>query len=1029
MLIAKYPDLILQHIKALLHICILLSVCPLLWGQHDNITFEHFTNDQGLSSPVTIIAQDHYGFLWLGTTDGLNRFDGRNFIVYRNIPGDSTSLTNNIINAICIDSTGRVWVATNGGLCYYNFSDNSFHQIEFNDTIEKIDRHRVHAATISHDGGIWFATKTHLHKWYNDKTVKNYSLPLAQNLSIRYLFENDDGLLWIGTNDALMVFNEAQNTCVTTKINSPFSIEKKLAATVHPIVHYDDNHLLIGSWYAGLQKVSLTQDSLHADLYPDVEGLDSRKHIVTGIAKGSSGTWWIGTYGTGLSIFDSRTGTFTDHFQHDAADSKSLSDDYVNAVFVDASNILWIGTSTGLDKYDILTQQFKTVSIPASPDEFSVYRLPYTITEDIRDPKYLWICVGGAGLFHFNTLTREFRLYHYEEKDPNSLPDNTVYTLYYDHLGKIWIGSRTGLYLFDEEHERFVHAPGPLNTMPGGTHIILEDKNNIMWFATYSGGVYSYDEALNKLTAYAYDERNHNSLPDNRVFSMMEDHLGLIWIGTQNKGLCSLNPISGQFTFFEYDKKNPASIPDNGIYDVYEDEQHHIWIATENGFAEMDDQHHIITNYSTNDGLCNNDIFSITTDHQHHLWLSTNNGISKFDPENHVFKNYFIHDGLPTNSISGSVCCAHDGTLYFGTSGMITFCKPERMKMNRHVPPVVITNFKIFDHQAPVMRNGEMLQPVHLSYKENMITFDFAALNFTNAMLNQYAYKLEGFNEDWIRCGNKQSATFTNLDGGEYTFRVKAANNDGVWNEIGTEVLLIVDPPFWKTWWFYLLFVLSIAGMLYALYRFRINQFLKLQQIRMRISRDLHDDIGSTLSSINMMSSMAGAVNGSQKKSSDLFQTISSASRQALELMNDIVWSINPKNDKMEMIIIRMRQYASETLEAAQIHFTIEMDDACKQIILPIEKRKDFYLIFKEAINNLAKYSNANKVNIRLHYVSRLLALIISDDGRGFDPVADHKGNGLKNMKARAEMLKGELSIISKHGAGTTIALNIPVTP
>ncbi|MEO7926771.1 MAG: two-component regulator propeller domain-containing protein, partial [Saprospiraceae bacterium] len=678
-------------------------------AQHENISFEHFTNDNGLSSPVTIIAQDHYGFLWLGTTDGLNRFDGRNFIVYRNIPGDTTSLTNNIINAICIDSSGRVWVATNGGLCYYNFSNNSFHQIAFNDTIEKIDRHRVHATTTSHDGGIWFATKTHLHKWAKDRSVKTFSLPFNQNLSIRYLFENDDGLLWIGTNDALMVFNEDQKILVKTKINSPFSTEKKLGVTVHPILHYDDYHLLIGSWYAGLQKVALINDSIYTERYTDAEGSDSRKHIVTGIAKGQSGTWWIGTYGTGLSLFDSRTGNFSDHFQHNASDSKSLSDDYVNTVFIDASGILWIGTSSGLDKYDMLTQQFKTISIPASPDEFSVYRLPYTITEDIRNPKYLWICVGGAGLFHFNTLTREFTLYHHDEKDPKSLPDNTVYTLYYDHSGKIWVGSRTGLYLFEEEQGIFELPPGAFNTMPGGTHIIIEDKNNVMWFATYSGGVYSYDEKQKKLTAYTYDEKNPNSLPDNRVFSMMEDHRGLIWLGTQNKGLCFLDPTSGRFTFFEHDKKDPASIPDNGIYDVFEDVQHHLWIATENGFAEMDEEHHIIKNYSVNDGLCNSDIFSITADHQHHLWLTTNNGISKYDPENHIFKNYFIHDGLPSNSITGSVCCAQDGTLYFGTSGMITFCKPERMKMNRRVPPVVITNFKIFDRQAPVMRNGEML--------------------------------------------------------------------------------------------------------------------------------------------------------------------------------------------------------------------------------------------------------------------------------------------------------------------------------
>ena len=510
---------------------------------------------------------------------------------------------------------------------------------------------------------------------------------------------------------------------------------------------------------------------------------------------------------------------------------------------------------------------------------------------------------------------------------------------------------------------------------------------------------------------------------------MMSNHDGNIWIGTQNRGLCRLDPLTGKFIYFLHDRKNPGTIPDNGIYDLYEDENHHLWIATENGLAEMDLRDFTIKNYSTNDGLCNNDIFSITPDLQGHLWLATNNGLSKFDPSTPFFKNYFIHDGLPTNSISGSVCCTTDGTLYFGSSGMISFCEPENMKMNKRIPPVVITNFKIFDQQAPVMRNGDMLQPVRLSYKENMITFDFAALNFTNSILNQYAYKLEGFNADWIRCGNKQSATFTNLDGGTYTFRVKAANNDGVWNEQGTHVLLVVNPPFWETWWFYLLCASFVAAVLYIIYRFRINQILKLQQIRMRISRDLHDDIGSTLSSINMISSMANKSEAAGKKSSELFQTISFASRQAMELMNDIVWSINPKNDRMEMIIIRMRQYASEILEAAHIPFTLEMENDCKQIILPIDKRKDFYLIFKEAINNLAKYSNAGKAIIELKYASHKLTLLITDNGKGFELTDKSQGNGLKNMKARADMLKGEIAIWSKPGEGTSVKLDIPATP
>ncbi len=982
-----------------------------------------------MSSPVTLIAQDHYGFLWLGTTDGLNRFDGRNFVVYRNIPGDTTSLTNNIINSLCIDNLGRVWVATNGGLCYYSFSDNAFHSIEFNDTIEKIDRHRVHVVNTAIDGGIWFATKTHLHKWMEGHPVKTYSIPTAENLTIKYITADPDGNVWIGTSSRLIVFNERRNSFIQIPVTSPFSIEKKLGVTVHPIIPFEEHSFLIGTWYAGLQKAILEDDSIRFVRYQDSIETDPRKHIVTGIARNPNGLWWIGTYGTGLSLFNAGKGIFTDHFHHDPADPKSLSDDYINDVFTDASGILWIGTTTGLDKYDLLTQQFKSISIPASPDEFSVYRLPYTITEDVHDARWLWLCIGGAGLFHYNTQTREFKRFSHDERNPASLPDNTTYTLYNDNNGRTWVSSRTGIYLFNETQEDFSPAPFPMSTIPGGIHIILQDKKNVFWFATYSSGVYSYDERSGKLTSYIYDDSNRNSLPDNRVFCMLEDHRGMIWIGTQNKGLCFLDPSTSTFRFFEHDKNDPGTIPDNGIYDVYEDEQQHLWIATENGLAEMDLINYKVKNYTTNDGLCNNDIFSITPDLQHQLWLATNNGVSKFDPANHLFKNYFIHDGLPTNTMSGSVFCSSDGTLYFGTSGMITFCQPERMKINRRIPPVVITNFKIFDQQAPLMRDGDRLQPIHLSYKENMITFDFAALNFTNARLNQYAYKLEGFNEDWIHSGNKQSATFTNLDGGHYTFRVKAANNDGVWNELGTQVLLIVEPPFWKTWWFYVLCILFVAFVFYALYRFRINQFVKLQQIRTRISRDLHDDIGSTLSSINMMSSMAKSTDISEKKSSDLFQTISSASRQAMELMNDIVWSINPKNDKMEMIIIRMRQYASEMLEAAQIPFTIEMDDECKHIILPIEKRKDFYLIFKEAINNLAKYSNATHVMIHLRYIGRLLTLIISDDGRGFDINETMQGNGLKNMKARAEMLKGDILIETHPGEGTRVTLKIPVTP
>ena len=998
-------------------------------AQRPSISFEHFTSEQGLSAPAWRIVQDKSGFIWLGTSDGLNRFDGRNFVVYRNIAGDSTSLTNNIINSLCTDHLGQVWAATNGGLCYYDFEDDAFHQIAFPDSLEKLDQHRVHSVAPDNQDNIWFATRTYIHRWHKGQRLESIKVPGDDHLQIKYLYIDDKQNVWIGMENGILRYQTQKKIFTNLTVSTAFTLEHHYSSTVHPILPYKGDTLLIGSWYGGLQKVYPDGDVLKSIPYTDDAEKDQRKHIIRGISPGPNGNYWIGTYGDGVSIFNSRTSTFTAHFHHDPSDSKSLSDDYINDVFTDNSGIVWVGTDVGLDKYDPFTQQFQSILIPTFSGEFSVYRIPSSISEEFQHPDQLIITVSGAGIYQYDTNTDEFTLHRNDPKDPNSLPDNSVYTLFRDHQGRRWVGTRSGVCLANEDYTKYSKLVVKGSEFTAGAHEIIEDHDGNIWLASFVNGVFRYNEKTKGLTQYAHDDANPNSLPDDRVFCMLFDHDGMLWIGTQNRGLCRLNPMTGEFINFLHDKNDPHTLPDNGMYDLHEDADHFLWIATENGLAKMDLKNFAITNYSTKDGLCNNDVFSITPDKEGYYWLATNNGISKFDPKNITFKNYFISDGLPTNRLTGSVYYSSNGILYLGTSGKITYCQPSMMQMNRHIPSVVITNFKVFDAREPIMREGPDLEPIKLSYKQNMITFDFAALNFTNSILNQYAYRLEGFDDHWIYCGNKQSATFTNLDGGTYTFHVKAANNDGIWNEEGAKVVITVKSPFWETWWFYLLCVLAISGILYGAYRFRIQQLLRLQQMRLRISRDLHDDIGSTLSSINMISSMAHERNPNDRKVPELFQTIANASHQAMELMNDIVWSINPKNDRMEMILIRMRQYASEILEAAQISFTLDMDDSCHHITIPIEKRKDFYLIFKEAINNMAKYSKAKNATIRMSCLHRILTLSITDDGIGFDPEKIYSGNGLKNMKARAQQLKGGLIIHAQSGAETQIELKIPVTP
>ncbi len=998
-------------------------------AQQPFYAFEHYHHAHGLPAPVTKIVRDSFGFIWAGTMDGLHRFDGRTFEKHRHDPGDPTTLSNNIINDLCVDADNRIWAATNGGLCYFDQVVSVFSRIPFHATLERIDRHRVHAVCPAAEGGVWLATKTMIHHWQEGAEISSYSLPASDDLSIKCLFADPHHRVWCGTSQGVFVWHPDQHLFLHTPITSKFSTEQNLSVTVHPIIPYSGDTMLVGSWYGGVQKVFLSgQELRHIPIVDHIE-TDPRKHVIRSIYPGKNSTWWVASYGNGISLWESSSNTFVRHVHHDPSVPHSLSDDYVNDILLDPSGILWVGTNKGLDKYDPLTQQFMSIEIPGTNTGFSVYRLPSSITADRRDPQQLWITVPGAGLYQYNIRDQTFRLRQHAPGNPHSLPDNSIHTTYFDDYDRMWLGTRKGLFLYDRDADRFYPAPLPSGVDLPGVHTLFQDQHRSFWFATHSHGIARYNPNTGEFKRYTYDPVVSGGLPDQRVFCLIEDRKGQIWIGTQNRGLCRLDPENGAFTYFHHTPDKPGSIPDNGVFDLYEDDHDQLWIATENGLAVMSLRDFSIQTYTTKDGLCSNHIFSILPDDDGQLWLATNNGLSKMDPARKRFKNFYISDGLPTNTFSGPLYFSTKGTLYFGTTGILNICHPDRMTFNTVAPEVIITHVRIFDKPKQLIRRGAQIQPIKLLYRENMITLEFTALDYSNPTLHQYAYRLDGFDTDWMYCGNTQSATYTNLDGGSYVFRVKAANKDGLWNDIGAHLHVKIRPPFHKTWWFYMLVLLMALGGLYGLFRIRVAQLLRLQQMRLRISRDLHDDIGSTLSSIHMMSRMATQTTPEEKKSSDILATIASASRQAMEHMSDIVWSINPKNDRMDMVLSRMRHYASEILEAAEIDFTIEMEESCQSIIMPVEKRKDVYLIYKEAVNNLAKYAQATRAEIRLALIQRRFVLTVQDNGIGFDPEKIKSGNGLKNMSARAEQLGGILQIISTPGHGTQIQLSVPVTP
>jgi signal transduction histidine kinase len=432
-------------------------------------------------------------------------------------------------------------------------------------------------------------------------------------------------------------------------------------------------------------------------------------------------------------------------------------------------------------------------------------------------------------------------------------------------------------------------------------------------------------------------------------------------------------------------------------------------------------------------GLPNNVVYGILPDDNGNLWMSTNNGLSCFDPGSQKFRNFDVKDGLQSNEFNHDAFVKDEqGRMYFGGVNGFNYFDPKDVSINPNVPNVVITDLKINNKSVSDIREYALVskavylnEKIRIPYDQNMIIFEFAALDFSAPMKNQYQYKLEGFNDNWINSYNTHTATYTNLDPGTYVFRVKGSNKDGIWNEDGAALTITILPPWYGTWWFRTLMVLTFLLAVYAIYRYRLQQALNLVAVRNRIATDLHDEIGSNLSNISIFSNVAQQIHDNEKNVS-LLKKISEYSQASQESMSDIVWMINPDNDRFENIMTQMRRYAAEIFEAINCKFIISFDEKLNGIKLNMDERKNLYLIYKEAINNLAKYSGCSQVSIELKLYKGQIIMVLKDNGRGFDLKAVGKGNGLTNMRKRAEMLKGRLTINTSPGNGTEIELNFP---
>jgi signal transduction histidine kinase/frataxin-like iron-binding protein CyaY len=511
------------------------------------------------------------------------------------------------------------------------------------------------------------------------------------------------------------------------------------------------------------------------------------------------------------------------------------------------------------------------------------------------------------------------------------------------------------------------------------------------------------------------------------VQAIVKDAAGHLWLGTM-EGLLRFRLADASWKHYRHDPTDSTSLSSDNIFTVAIDPlqpARYLWIGTRgSGLNRMDIQSGKCSSYTERDGLPNNVIYGILPDDAGNLWMSTNKGLSCLNVQKQTFRNFDYKDGLQSNEFNRRAYCrTRDGCLFFGGVNGFNYFYPRDIVGNTVVPQVVVTAVK--KHNQSVPEAIYVPQGLTLPYRENFVSFEFASMDFTNPQKNEYQYKLEGFDKNWIHSGTVHNATYTNLDPGTYTFMVKGSNSDGIWNEKGTAVQLTILPPWYGTWWFRTAMALAFLSAVYGFYSYRLSQALKLQDVRNRIASDLHDEVGSNLSNVFIFSNVAQQK--ANEETAPLLQKITDYTQQSMEAMNDIVWMINTRNDRFENIMVRMRTLAAELSDATDCALQLDFDEKLNDVKLNMEDRKNFYLIYKEALNNTAKYAGCKSLSIELKLNGNNVTLKIKDNGKGFDVANTTNGNGLFNMKKRAALLKGTLSVKSTVGEGTITQITFKV--
>ena len=809
------------------------------------IRFEHISSEQGLSQDVVqCILQDRWGFMWFGTQDGLNRFDGYGFKKYKYNPKESTSLPANKVILIYEDRSGILWIGTEGGgLCRFNREKENFIRCRYKNDMDSNPGYDIDIIVAIHedrDGSFLVGTWGGLLRFdplRQEWSRFNHQPGIPHTLSyskIRALYRDRAGIIWIGTDEGgLKAFNP-QTGSFSSYSPEPGKAGSLSSNSVYAIFEDSKRNLWVGTT-GGLDRYERkTETFSHYRHHPQNANSLSNNQVRT-IAEDSRNNLWIGTDGGGLNRLKSISEKTFIRYQHELNNPSSLSHNKINCIWEDITKSLWIGTyGGGINRIDPMKQQF--LHFYAKPDD-----LHSLSSNDIRcflEAKAGILRIGtyDQGLNRYNLNTGMSKLYK-KGRSVDSLSSNTVMALHQDKAGVLWVGTwGGGINRFDRETEKFTRYPHLEGSTegPGSNYIFCfsSDRENNLWIGTWNGGLNRFNPTSKEFQYYKTDSQDPGSISSNGVTIIFPDYEQeeILWVGSHTSGLEHFNRKTGHFKHYAHEPGNSNSLSHNAVRSVYISPSRPdiVWVGTfGGGLNKFDKKTGQWELYTEEDGLSNNTVLGILEDNNKNLWLSTIRGLSNFDPNKKEFTNYYEEDGMQSNEFNqGAYLKSRDGRLYFGGVNGFNAFFPAGITKNLHEPPVVITalnipNRKDFQLEKSILET----EVITLSYKDT-ISFEFAALSYIAPAKNSYMYKLEGSTqEDWVKLGHKRDITFPTLSPGPYVFRVQGSNNDGVWSHKEASIKLIITPPFYQTWWFRSLLAATLLGILLLMYKLRVRRY------------------------------------------------------------------------------------------------------------------------------------------------------------------------------------------------------------